>query len=185
MVHVVLVFLGWFIAYMFIDHVYWPLVQEVVPLTKWLVSLLRNLGELEDEMLRWCRVKSYWLMEQLLCITKQRASSHREDVCVEVSRTLQYSLSKSKSSHQSLQAKADKALNWHISHSSGFFESGDRAKKKKAVINDAINADTLVSVTVNGQRRPSTQHLQQECMLTDLCQQLEWREKRGINGIMF
>lgn len=29
------------------------------------------------------------------------------------------------------------------------------------MINDAIIVDALVSVTVNGQRRPSTQHLQQ------------------------
>lgn len=49
-------------------------------------------------------------------------------------------------------------------------------KKKRAVINDTIIVDALVSVTVNGQQRPalSISSRVQKCMLTDMR-----RQKRG------
>lgn len=39
-------------------------------------------------------------------------------------------------------------------------EQEKEEEKTKALINEAIIVDALVSVTVNGQRRPSTQHLE-------------------------
>lgn len=39
-------------------------------------------------------------------------------------------------------------------------EQEKEEEKTRAMINEAIIVEALVSVTVNGQRRPSTQHLQ-------------------------
>lgn len=88
---------------------------------------------------------------------------------------------------QRVQGKADQvsykdkdcfSLTENFLRACGSFESGDR-EKKWAMINDAIIADALVSVTVNSQQRPALNMSSrvQKCMLTDRRRHREKREQ--------